>query len=112
MINTEGREPGDKTRKPGFYRVVDRLGRETIAQWVIAEDGGSNFWSRPQVSGVFDYDFREIDERPINRTASTGETQEQLIAVIMKITPNRTALRKFMRAMCLEFDKRKPEPNT
>jgi hypothetical protein len=34
-----------------------------------------------------------------------NESGQELIYKIMKLTPNRSALRKFMRAMCLEFDR-------
>lgn len=109
MINTEGREPGDKTRKPEttlekFFQGVNAERIKFLEEQIELKN---------ELLILCDEREQElIKQLSLTRTASIGETQEQLIAVIMKITPNRTALRKFMRAMCLEFDKRKPEPNT
>ncbi len=86
MINTEGREPGDKTRKPGWYwvkKIANSAAYQDLDPWDIALwDDMRGYWLKSGSMGVWPESyFDEIDERQITRTASTGETQEQWISV-------------------------------
>lgn len=56
------------TRAPGFYWVKRRSGKWTVAEYALDDDGG--YWMIPGSDmGWDDDDFREIDERRIERPA-------------------------------------------